>query len=62
MITRSADPSVSTAEVPAPGLADLEMRLLALAALSEDDHRFVLGQALDTAAALLAAHTRRDAA
>lgn len=54
--------STGTAEAPPPGLADLETQLLALAALSEDDHRFVLGQALDTAAALLAAHARRAAA
>jgi hypothetical protein len=64
VITIGADPVTpsSTTETPAAGLAELEARLLALAAISEDDHRFVLGQALDTAAALLAAHARRAAA
>ncbi|WP_052666205.1 hypothetical protein [Nitriliruptor alkaliphilus] len=64
MIATSAQlvSSTGTAAAPTPGLADLEAQLLALSALSEDDHLFVLGQALDTAAALLAAHARRAAA
>lgn len=64
MIAVTAHPmaSTDTAQTPLAGLADLEAQLLALAALSEDDHRFVLGQALDTAAAMLAAHARRAAA
>lgn len=40
-------------------LAELERRLADLAAVSEDSYRYVLGQALDSAAALLEAHARR---
>ena len=42
-------------------LAELETQLLRLAALSDDSYQFVVGQALDTAAALLHAHERRAA-
>lgn len=47
---------------PAPwpeDLEELERRLGDLAAVSEDSYRFALGQALDTATALLEAHARR---
>lgn len=54
--------SVTHLGVPAPrpeGLGELEDRLRDLAATSPDSYRFVLGQALDSAAALLEAHARR---
>lgn len=43
------------------GLDDLAELLGELAEASDDSYRFVLGQALDSAAALLEAHARRAA-